>query len=113
MADALVLGMLSPKHSKKPLTEPCSCLGFQGLKNWQVQQYRSAVDEHRVYLSRKTGRCVEWIEAELDFMTRDYDSHAAEWRTLYCSLMCPNSNNCMLAARFMQSAQKSVIHLAG
>jgi len=101
------------QSSSGTLSDEVQCLGFQELKNWQVTQYRSTVDNHRTLLSRQQGRCVAWQEAEQDFCENSFDNHAEEWRVEYCGLICPSRNSCLLALHFMRSKDTEPLHKTG
>ena len=73
------------------------------MLDWQILQYRRAVDEHRVDLSKAEGRCVAWQEAEKDFNTTDRDVMSEKWRAEYCGQLCARRENCLVALRFFAS----------
>jgi hypothetical protein len=89
------------------------CVEFQKLKDWQVKQYRHAVDEHRIHMSEEHGRCVGWFEAERDFYENGCDNLAKQWRYEYCGLICPSRNECLLALQFMKQREEVLLHRAG
>jgi len=84
------------------------CINFQNLKDWQSEQYRSAVEEHRLYLSRELGRnCIDWANAERDFHTNGLKVKAEEWRHKYCGSICPFRISCLLAFQFKWAKEES------
>jgi hypothetical protein len=100
-------------HKLEALNTDVQCIGFQELKNWQVQQYRRAVDDHRHHLSLTLDRCVGWHEAEQDFCRNDCDGHAKKWRTEYCGLICPSKSSCLLALHFLRIKKETPLHRVG
>lgn len=93
--------------------EAMKCVGFHELKDWQIQQYRQAVNEHRTELSQQLNRCVSWIEAELDFLENDCFGQAARWRNEYCGSICPSRERCLLAARMLNKQLDPALPCAG
>ena len=79
------------------------CVGIHDLLDWEIIQYRAAVDAHRVDLSKAEGRCVAWQDAELDFNAADRKSMGEKWRVEYCGMVCPERENCLVATRFFAS----------
>jgi hypothetical protein len=89
------------------------CNGIHELLDWQIIQYRYAVDEHRQDLSRLEGRCVAWQEAEKDFNTDDRAVMGEKWRVEYCGLICPLRTNCLTALHFLRSKDTEPLARAG
>lgn len=89
------------------------CVGIHELIDFQIIQYRQAVDEHRVDLSKAEGRCVAWQEAEQDFSRQDRTEMSDKSRVEYCGLVCPHSQNCLLAMQFLQSKKTQRIARVG
>ena len=89
------------------------CIGIHELLDWQIIQYRKAVDEHRHDLSKAEGRCVSWQEAEKNFSKADFDELADQWRVEYCGLICPERNNCLLAMQFLNKKQETPLYRYG
>lgn len=73
-----------------------TCRAFRKLKNWQIEQYRKAVDENKWYMNEKSDRFVDWSEAEADFIQNSYYGCAAKWRQEYCSQHCGYFSGCEL-----------------
>lgn len=81
-----------------------ACRAFCDLKDWQVRQYRKAVNENKWFMGEKLGREVRWAEAEQDFLENGYYGNAEKWREEYCTGLCPHSSDCSLAQQFCQNA---------
>lgn len=79
-----------------------TCIGVHELIDWEIIQYRKAVDAHRLDLSQYEGRCVAWQEAEQDFNAVDRATMEEKWRGEYCGNLCPYRENCLMAAKFQQ-----------
>lgn len=77
-----------------------ACQAFRKLKNWQIEQYRRAVDENKWYMSEKSGRIIGWKEAERDFLQNAYYGCAPKWRKEYCSEHCHFFSGCELGRQF-------------
>ena len=93
-------------------TGPAHCAGIHELIDWQVIQYRQAVDEHRLSLSTEKGRCVAWQEAERDFPETRRASLNEKWRIEYCGAVCPFHEQCLLALHFLHSRKTEPLHKA-
>ena len=89
------------------------CVGIHELIDWQVIQYRKAVDTHRHDLSKIEGRCVAWQEAEKDFNAADRLIMGEKDRVEYCGIVCPSRKNCLVALRFSQNEEAKSISRAG
>ena len=89
------------------------CNGIHELLDWQIIQYRRAVDEHRQDLSKLEGRCVAWQEAEKDFNADDRAIMGEKWRVEYCGLVCPHRANCLTALHFLRSKNTEPLARAG
>lgn len=81
-------------------TDEAGCRSFSRLKDWQVDQYRMAVDENMWYMGERLGRRVEWEEAEEDFLQNGYYGCAPKWRRQYCQSKCNHFANCKLGQLF-------------
>ena len=80
------------------------CAGFNRLTQWQVNRYRTAVDDHRIAQSKEKERVVDWRSAEQDYCDSGKCAKQAKtWRTEFCSLICPERNSCELALQFFQT----------
>lgn len=90
-----------------------ACVGVHELLDWQIIQYRKAVDEYRKILSKEQHRCVSWQEAELEFSKMGLENTGEQWRIEYCGLICPERHKCLLALQFLQSRHVEPIHKAG
>ena len=90
-----------------------SCVGIHELIDWQVIQYRQAVDAHRHDLSKAEGRCVAWQEAEKDFNHHDRIALGDKWRGEYCGAVCPSRKKCLIALHFLQSKKTEPLYRAG
>ena len=89
------------------------CVGIHELLDWQIIQYRKEVATHRLDLSKVEGRCVAWQEAEKDFNSADRTAMGTKWRVEYCSSVCPSKDNCLIAARFLQSNNTESLYRVG
>lgn len=99
--------------AKSGSSKELKCLDFRELKNWQVAQYRKAVDENRWYLSQRYNRCVGWHEAEQDFLEHGYYGCAEKWRIEYCGEICPIRSSCPLAAQLREKAEEITLPKTG
>lgn len=95
----------SSSFGRDAIRRPCA--GFQKLKEWQIAQFRQAVDEDKWYMSEKEGHEVRWEVAEHDFVEHGCYGLALHWREEYCSHICEYSGSCLLAARFLSEALAS------
>jgi len=89
------------------------CAGVHELIDWEIMQYRNAVDAHRLELTKHKGRYVGWEEAEENFASGDCVSLAERWRVEYCGLVCPHRRSCLLAVHFLHSKHVEQLHKAG
>ncbi len=89
------------------------CAGIHELIDWQIIQYRQAVDGHRIDLSKAEGRCVAWQEAERDYTRSDRAAMGEKWRVEYCGLICPHKNNCLTALQFLRRKNIEPLYKAG
>lgn len=105
--------MQTQVHTKETERNDGFCNGIHELIDWQIIQYRRAVDEHRRDLSKLEGRCVAWQEAEKDFNADDQDSMGEKSRVEYCGLMCPMRTNCLTALHFLRDKQVEPLAQAG
>ena len=90
-----------------------NCVGIHELIDWQIIQYRQAVDAHRLDLSKAEGRCVAWQDAEKDFNNGDRTVMDDKWRVEYCGLVCPSRNKCLIALHFLHSKKTEPLYRAG
>jgi hypothetical protein len=79
------------------------CKAFQKLKDFQVDQYRIAVDENKWYMAERLNRFVDWEEAEEDFLHHGYYGCAPVWRKEYCASQCPHFATCSLGQHLVKS----------
>ena len=79
------------------------CRAFKKLKDWQVDQYRMAIDENMWYMGERLGRQVEWEEAENDFLHNGYYGCAPKWRRQYCQSKCIHFSTCDLGHLFAKT----------
>ncbi|MCF7818534.1 MAG: hypothetical protein K9M54_11705 [Kiritimatiellales bacterium] len=89
------------------------CVGVHELIDWQIIQYRQAVDAHRHDLSKVERRCVAWQEAEQDFSKGDCAAMGDKWRVEYCGLVCPARSKCLIALHFLHSKKTEPLYRAG
>ena len=89
------------------------CVEVHELIDWQIIQYRRAVDVHRRDLSKAEGHCVAWQDAEKDFNSRDRANMDVKWRTEYCGQICPSRENCLVALQFLHSRKSEPLYRAG
>ncbi|MDF7824921.1 hypothetical protein P4B35_12935 [Pontiellaceae bacterium B12227] len=87
-------------------TKKTGCQAFKKLKDWQVDQYRIAVDENKWYMGERLGRYVEWEEAEEDFLHNGYYGCAPKWRKEYCARKCTHFATCGLGREFCRTSKK-------
>lgn len=78
------------------------CKAHWKLNEWQVIQYRRAIDENRWYMGERLGRNISWEEAEYDFLYNGYYGCAPKWRKEYCARICPHFSNCTLGQLFLK-----------
>jgi hypothetical protein len=90
----------SPENEPDSPPDPASCQAHRNLNEWQVRQYRHAVNENKWYMSERLGRAVDWEEAEHDFLHNEYYGCAPKWRKEYCSRRCHHFTDCVLGQRF-------------
>jgi hypothetical protein len=76
------------------------CKAHLNLTEWQVRQYRDAVNENKWYMSERLGRSVDWEEAEDDFLHNGYYGCAPKWRKEYCMSRCHHFTGCKLGQQF-------------
>jgi len=105
--------MMKKQNLKEMIGEGASCVGVHELIDWQIVQYRQAVDEHRIDLSKAEGRCVAWQEAEKDFSNGDRAKLGEKCRVEYCGLLCPSREKCLIALRFLRSKNTEPLYRAG
>jgi len=101
------------KNLTETMVESGWCIGVHELIDWQIIQYRRAVDTHRIDLSKAEGRCVAWQEAEKDFSRGDRDTLGEKCRGEYCGLLCPSRGKCLIALRHQNSAGTEPLYRAG
>ena len=106
---------MKKENTKNTVSEKTTgkCVGIHELIDWQIIQYRKAVDAHRLDLSKAEGRCVAWQEAEQDFNKEDRSAMDEKWRVEYCGGVCPSRNNCLIALHFLQSKKTAALHRVG
>ncbi len=90
-----------------------NCVGIHELIDWQIIQYRTAVDTHRLDLSKAEGRCVAWQDAEKDFNNGDRAMMGDKWRVEYCGGVCPSRNKCLIALHFLHGRKTEPLYRAG
>jgi hypothetical protein len=90
-----------------------NCAGIHELIDWQIIQYRTSVDAHRLDLSKAKGRCVAWQDAEKDFNGSDRAVMGEKWRVEYCGSVCPSRNKCLIALHFLRSKKTEPLYRAG
>ena len=95
--------MKNKQVSTKGEERTTECAGIHELIDWQIVQYRRAVNEHRLDLSKAEGRCVSWQEAEQDFTGHDRAVMGERNRVEYCWLICPLRTSCLSALHFLQA----------
>lgn len=97
------------KNSIPRVKHRSPCVGFQELMAWQVNQYRRAVEERRLELSKKMNRYVDWKEAEVDFCETGCESHAGKWRLQFCGMLCSARKSCLLSFNFLNRQKAQVV----
>lgn len=90
-------------ESEKEPEKKQGCRAFRQLKDWQVDQYRIAVDENRWYMGERLTRHVDWEEAEHDFLHNGYYGCAPKWRKEYCAQKCTHFSTCGLGREFCKT----------
>lgn len=78
------------------------CQSHYKLNEWQIRQYRQAIEENKWYMGERLGRSVSWEEAESDFLHNGYYGCASKWRKEYCSKRCHHSTECQLGQLFLK-----------
>ncbi|MEE9368778.1 MAG: hypothetical protein V3V05_07925 [Pontiella sp.] len=89
------------------------CVGVHELIDFQIIQYRQAVDAHRIDLSKAEGRCVAWQEAERDYSRSDRAAMGEKSRVEYCGAVCEHHDTCLIALHFLSSKQTQRLHRVG
>ncbi len=79
-----------------------ACRSHGKLNEWQIRQYRRAVDENMWYMGERLGRPVSWEEAEYDFLHNGYYGCAPRWRKEYCAERCLHIDECSLGKLFLK-----------
>lgn len=92
----------SPEEQVENCTKDTSCQNFKALTEWQIQNYRNAVNENQWYLGERLEREVTWAEAEQDFLENGYYGCAERWRSEYCSSICSFREDCVLGHQLCQ-----------
>ncbi len=105
--------MMKNENTAEMIEESTSCVGVHELIDWQIVQYRQAVDAHRIDLSKAEGRCVAWQEAEKDFSNSDRTSLGERGRVEYCGLLCPHREKCLIALRFLRNKNIEPLYRVG
>jgi len=90
-----------------------NCVGIHELIDWQIIQYRKAVDCHRIDLSKAEGHCVAWQDAEKDFNRYDRAAMDEKWRVEYCGAVCPTRDKCLIALHFLRSHRTEPLSRVG
>ena len=90
----------SPASPAESSTGRKSCQAHTKLNEWQIRQYRRAIDENKWYMSERTGRTISWEEAEHDFVHNEYYGCAPKWRKEYCASRCHHFSHCYLGQLF-------------
>jgi hypothetical protein len=102
------------KQSNSQMQErKLECAGIHELIDWEIVQYRTAVNGHRIDLSKAEGRCVAWQEAEQDFNAHDRAALGEKWRVEYCGLICPFRTKCLTALHFLHRRHTEPVSKAG
>ena len=78
------------------------CKAHLNLNEWQIRQYRHAVNENKWHMSERLGRAVAWEEAEHDFLHNEYYGCAPKWRKEYCAGRCHHFTGCKLGQHFAE-----------
>jgi hypothetical protein len=78
------------------------CRAHQEINEWQIRQYRKAIEENMWYMGEQLGRAVTWEEAEHDFLHNEYYGCAPKWRKTYCANRCHHFMDCILGQRFVK-----------
>ena len=78
------------------------CKGLKKFNEWTANCFKSAVDEHKWYLSEKEFQDVGLRKAEMDFLRRHVEHCAAGWRVEYCSAICEQREDCELGKKFIE-----------
>lgn len=107
MAEQTLDRLSSPGRNDQSAPKERGCKAFRNLKNWQIDQYRMAVDENKWYMSERFGRHVDWEEAEEDFLHNGYYGCAPVWRKQYCGDRCEHFSGCDLGRNFCEDEEDS------
>ncbi len=106
MAEETVNASSAPVEKSRNDSDKRGCKAFRNLKNWQIDQYRIAVDENKWYMSERSGRYVDWEEAEEDFLHNGYYGCAPLWRKQYCADRCDHFPDCELGKSFCKDEER-------
>ena len=107
--------MKNQKHTKSTgaTDNNAKCVGIHELIDWQIIQYRKAVDAHRLDLSKVEGRCVAWQDAEHDFNSHDRDVISDQSRGDYCDHICSSRENCLVALQVLHGKKPEPLYKVG
>jgi hypothetical protein len=89
------------------------CAGFHDLLDWQIIQYRHAVNDYRLELSKTQHRFVPWKEAEREFSKKGLEFINEHWRMEYCGVICAQRKKCLLAVPFLRARSTESFHQVG
>ncbi len=97
-----IRGNPATRDDAEPLVDKGGCRAYYELNEWQIIQYRQAIDENKWYMGERLGRIVSWEEAEYDFLHNEYYGCAPKWRKEYCARRCPHFVDCELGQLFLK-----------
>ncbi|MBN2162238.1 MAG: hypothetical protein JXR25_16585 [Pontiellaceae bacterium] len=93
----------SSGHSdREPPKRRGGCRDHHQLNQWQIRQYKQAIEENKWYMGQRLGRAIAWEEAEDDFLHNGYYGCAPKWRKEYCSNRCNHFSECHLGKLFIE-----------
>lgn len=67
----------------------------------QSRVIERSIAEHKWYLSEKAGKDVGWEAASQSFFNTYFAGFAAGFRVSYCTLVCPNRQECGEAQKWL------------
>ena len=67
---------------------------------YQAEQLKRCIEEHKWYLSERAHHDVGWDEALQNFEQVYFQGFVAGFRVSYCGLVCPNRNFCSIGRRY-------------
>lgn len=113
LVEAKIMKMKNNNTVGNESKKEAKCIGVHELIDFQIIEYRQAIDAHRIDLSKAEGRCVAWQEAEQDFSRNDRKLMGDKSRVEYCGMVCPHKDNCLMAVQFLNSKKTKPLYRVG